>query len=276
LKAPLFTFLTFVAASNLWIATAAACALSTGYLFFQLPVDRKLVVFIFFATLFTYNFQRRVGDLKSSARSAKWNAFWMLVSTPFLLFLVFQLSFQTVLILGACGVLSIAYAVPFIPSSKGMLSLRLIPRMKFWVIMTVWCFSVILIPFMQAQVSALSVSIYLLMQFGFIGALTIVFDIQDLNVDLPAQRTIPQVLGVKGAVNLALAMLAASTICIVVLAYLGRVDLYLMSVHLLVALLSAMVVRKAHPKNHPLYFSILVDGLIMLQAFLLLLTEYFF
>jgi 4-hydroxybenzoate polyprenyltransferase len=266
MKNRLLRFLSFIASSNLVIATAAASGVFAGSLVLELERQDELIAMTFFATLFVYNFQRRVGTLKLPPHTKHSSTIWMLVSAPFVLLLLPQLDLDVILILGVCGVLSFAYAIPFIPSSDGKVSLRLVPRLKFWIIMFVWTFSVILIPAIEMHLWNTSVLLYFLMQFLFIGALTIVFDIQDLKVDLPSQRTIPQALGVAGARRLAVGMLLASAFASALLVFLGGADDALILAQCSLILVAILVVKKARPENHPLYFSVAIDGLIILQA----------
>ena len=98
-------------------------------------------------------------------------------------------------------VISLLYVIPIKRKS-----LRELPGLKSFFIAFVWTGFVVVYPLMNEHVLPLPV-FNILAFFCFFFALTIPFDIRDIQFDSPTQKTIPQVLGIKGSKLLAVVLL---------------------------------------------------------------------
>ncbi len=118
----------------------------------------------------------------------------------------------------AVGVLSLMYIFPAKPNR----GLRWIPVFKVFLIVSIWS-TMAFIPFINSWPS-LHHNILIFVTFWiYIFALTILFDIQDMNTDAYHLRTIPQLLGVQNTIRL-------SQGCLIIVALLF---IYLKSQHLI-------------------------------------------
>ena len=105
----------------------------------------------------------------------------------------------------------------------------------------------------------------------FIFALTLPFDIRDLHIDAPAAvKTLPQVLGMWGAVRLGYALLCLAG----VLAFgLFWVDFYAattLAALLISYAITAYFIGLSPRRQHDYFFTGLLDGLMLLQATLVM------
>ncbi len=199
----------------------------------------------------------------------------MVVGVLGMFYLFFRLEFFQLGWLAASGLISLAYAFPFIPSSKGKLSLRLIPGLKLWAIVFVWSISCAILPLLGNGFEMRLILLFTLLQASFVTALTIPFDIRDLPVDYPFQKTLPQVFGIKTSKKIALAFLGLSAAASYGAFNLGMAGLELILLHIMVLTISAILVYKAGTESHRLFFTIAIDGMLILQGALFILAEYY-
>ena len=273
-NAPL-NVLRFLGKTNLFISFGSLFSVLGAAAFVGLGFDYSLAFFSFFATLFTYNFQRRVGDLNQDHSYSKMGSAMMTLGIIGMGYYAFELATYQLIVLAITGLISLAYAYPFIPSSRGKISLRLVPGMKLWTIVLVWTLSCVMLPVAETQWSPLFIALFALQQAAFVTALTIPFDIRDLSVDWPEQRTIPQIFGVNRARNLALVFLLVSALAVFSLSFLEKIQVELLLIHLAVLVFSAILVYKTKTKSSELFFSIAIDGMLILQGGGFVLAKYY-
>ena len=269
-------FLFWIGDTNIFIAFAAAfCTLAT-YAFHSSSPDYEMVGFIFFATLFTYNLQRRVGDLEATATHYHAKTIMMGIGVLGMLYFVIHLSLVEILGLGVAGALSLGYAIPCIPFRGKWWSIREIPYMKIWVIVLAWIISTSIVPLIDivniySYDDRWSTLLFFLQQGAFIVALTIPFDVRDLKTDFPHQRTLPMVFGVSRSIKIAQNAMILAFIFAFFNYLIGFFGFPEMLVQLGVSMLGVLLVRRGTIHRSPLYYSILLDGMIILQGAALLL-----
>ena len=184
----------FLVYSNIWVAFCAlGLTISTEVLFGT--VNFKVSQFVFFATIFSYNFQRivRLKEEQKHARKDWLNqhrlAIYLLILVGGVMslyrFIDFRLSTQVAIIFSGC--LSILY--PF--------GLRRIPFLKIFIISLVWATSTLLLLVLENNIPiSQNIGAHLIARFLFVFAITIPFDIRDLKYDAQNLRTIPLFFGV--------------------------------------------------------------------------------
>lgn len=125
---------------------------------------------------------------------------------------VFFLPLDLLLAFAPLAVLSVFYSVPLLPGKADKLAIRAIPGAKIFIIALVWTGVTLLLPTLAAeQELGLRESLHLIERFTFILAITIPFDMRDLQYDSDEMRTIPQILGYDRSKDLALILLLIST-----------------------------------------------------------------
>jgi hypothetical protein len=183
----------FLVYSNIWVACCVfGLTISAEVLFGA--TNFKVSQFVFFATIFTYNFQRivRLRKEQKHARNDWVNehilAIYLLILFGGLMslyrFIDFRLNTQIAIIF--LGGLSILY--PF--------GLRKIPFSKIFIISFVWAVSTMLLLVIENNIPiSQNIRWHLIARFLFVFSITIPFDIRDLKYDAKNLRTIPLFFG---------------------------------------------------------------------------------
>ena len=171
-----------------------ALVLSTQFVFSSYNID--IVVFLFFATFISYNFQRIISIYKTPNHSRRnWfdnhsKLIYFLITISLIVFINLFLGFNNnsqllIVIISFCS-----FMYPFI--------LRTIPYIKIYLIALVWCLSTVLLTATENNlVISIDVILSLISRFLFIVAITIPFDIRDIKFDALTLKTIPMLFGVE-------------------------------------------------------------------------------
>ncbi len=192
--------------SNLYISFAAVfLTIETQIGLGMKPQWHPYLFIIFFATLFEYNLHRFITVITNkealNSEKHKWvrdnlNGFYLLVFTSLAGFIcVALLAKKEVLItLVPIALLTLFYSMPVFWNKKGIFKLREIPYLKIFLIAFVWASSTILLPIIQSNTMFNKVHVITMLaeRSFFIFAITIPFDIRDIEVDKQAGlKTIP-------------------------------------------------------------------------------------
>lgn len=274
---PVYRALFWLGETNIFIALAAGACTIAAYEFRDIDPDLNLVAFIFFATLLIYNLQRRIGDLNSSGIFFQTKTALMVAGVIGLISFAVHLTYIELIGLAAAGVLSLSYAYPFIPYKDERYSLRKIPYLKLWIIVLAWVLSTTVIPLIEiidfnSTDDRLSMIFFILQQGSFIVGLTIPFDVRDLRYDSASQRTLPMVLGIDSSIRFAQRAMIAAFLFAFFNYLTGFFEFPQMLVQLGISLLGYFVVVYGNENRPPLYYSIVLDGMILLQGVLVLLV----
>ena len=195
------TIITFFINSNIWVAFCVLGLAASSEALLGIN-DFKISQFVFFSTIFAYNFQRSVRIKKGYEHSYKsWleknikaSYFLMLIAASVSLFLFLHFKLSTQIAILFTGALSLFY--PF--------WIREIPFVKIFVISFVWSVSTMLLLVLENNITiSQNIICQLASRFSFVFAITIPFDIRDCKYDSKNLRTIPLFFGVKRAKNIA-------------------------------------------------------------------------
>lgn len=165
--------------------------------------------FVFFATFTVYNGQRLIKYRQQQGTPwMKWvkknhKAIWVLVALSFVAALIFVLQIERIRNL-SWGLLFVSSLVSlfYVQKLKNR-NLREFPFMKIYLIAFSWVTITVLFPQLN-EYKTEGVAWTAVAHFFYVLAVTIPFDIRDIKYDSPSQKTIPQLLGVKGAKTMAL------------------------------------------------------------------------
>ena len=220
---PLRQLLNFFVYSNIWVALPVTCLACTTYWMWDQPADWAMLAFIYLATLFLYSFHRLRGLRKIPEHEwsdrHRWSAehigLQRIIAAVsgfgagglFLSIFLVNQPWLFVYLLAPAAIISIGYALPVLPWRGRWYRLRDVPRIKILLIAVVvtaitlylplstnWWFSFdfyIGLPYWVA---------YTIQRVLFLLAITIPFDVRDLEADARAGlKTMPTVLGAKRA-----------------------------------------------------------------------------
>jgi len=267
-------FIRWIVYSNLWVSLVAPSMLWSTAVLLGVELDVSFYIFVFSATLFTYNIQRlyKAADFISDSvlYRHRWiwenrKTLWLLtylsgISTIICLFLV---PFHFLVWVFPAGIISALYFIPFYRSGNKWKRLRDVPLLKIvlvsfvWAWVTVFCMAQILVKPHEAWVPVF------IFQFFFCFAVTVPFDIRDAEFDYAeGTKTFVSIWGVNKAKCL-------STVCFIFSLlglYCSGLPLLSFWVVTLFFVFGCVSVWFASPKRHELYYGFWLDGLFILQG----------
>lgn len=266
--------------SNVWIALGAAAVTWQTTLLLGKP-SFDLAAFTGAATLFTYNFQRlvKLSDRPEYIEAGRNNWLfrnrrplgWITVLAALACsILFFSLTERSWLLLAMGAALSLFYVVRFFPIAGRLRALRDLPYLKLYVIGLVWALATVALPVIELNVD-LTInewSALLLERFSFVLAITIPFDIRDMRLDHPEQRTVAQLFGVGGARTFAYIWLVASLGNSVWLYVQELYNLPVLIALSVTGIFTATLISKVRPENDEMYFTGWIDGTLVIQTLL--------
>ncbi|MBC5993880.1 UbiA prenyltransferase family protein [Pontibacter cellulosilyticus] len=269
--------------SSVFISCCAFSLTIEAYKLAGLPISLPLAVFVFLATLFTYNlssvysFIRRPHQQKYKSGSEWWQRNKKLLAIVGAVsiagaagvYLYFDLSINMWVILHL-AVISVGYTVPVVYKSKRVRPLRKIPLLKVFLIAYVWAVVTAMFPLLDAGVEVMDQDalFLLLRRFLFILALALLFDIRDYAYDRSKNTlTIPGLIGVRYTKLLSLVLLVLY-VGLAMVSEGGEVQRALMAS----ALIAAGVVIFSDEHKPRIYYALLADGAMLLHAGLVYLA----
>lgn len=204
-------FFSFYVFSNMHVALSTSCLVLLTLKPYKLYDDRS-VWFIFFGTVLAYNFIRAVQLDRLYPSLSNWihsSQYWLMVLNAVALlgsiYWAFKFSWGDLAFITPFFLLTLFYVVPFRGRLRG---LRNLPGFKLFLIASVWAGVTVLFPVWVNDLSFdVKVWIVLIQRFLIVLAITIPFDIRDLQLDDPDLATLPQTIGVSRSKILALGAL---------------------------------------------------------------------
>jgi len=265
--------------SSVWVAIAVYSLTQITYLNLDIPVDESLLFFIFFGTIPAYNFVKNfersqfpilkikpllVGFNKSSVKRKGMlfmSLFCLLISG----FCFLKLQFRTQLFLLVPLLLTVFYTVSFWKKT-----LRTISGLKIYIIALCWVLITVLLPvFNEGSNVAGDFYVELLQRFLFVIAITLPFEIRDLNSDVETLATIPQKIGVKGTKLLgSILLMLFFFLEFLKDKLLSKENIIVFTIVFILSLLSVLLAKKDQSKFYAGFF---VEGIPILWLGLLLL-----
>jgi hypothetical protein len=249
---------------NVWISLGSAALTLNTFLIMDWVVNTNLLLLVYCATNLSYNLQRVVRHrsnktINSSRHRWVYNQKKFLYSliiissgiSGYLFFTLF--TFYELLYFSPLIAIALLYAVKVFGKS-----LRDIPFIKIILIASSWAAVTVLIPaYINQESPANDVWILFILNFIYIFALVIPFDIRDLDFDEPDKKTIPQLIGMKAAKYIAIVLLI---ICGVLSFILLKEAVFLIPAYIV----SIAILFQVSGKRKELFYAFGIDGLILL------------
>lgn len=252
------------------------------------PQWHPYLFIIFFATLFEYNLHRLITVLtnKKALNSEKHR--WVRENIKTFYFLVFisVTGFATVALLAKkevlytfapIAVLTLFYSIPVSSNRKHLLRLREIPYLKIFLIAFVWSTSTILLPVIQTNgtFSDTMVAALLTERFFFVLAITIPFDIRDLEADKQeGLKTIPMLMGKDK--SLIVSYLSLFLFLLISLFHYPTInEWFIVPVMFISGITTYIFLTSEKIRRLPYYHYGILDGTMFLQGALVLVFYYF-
>jgi len=194
----------FYITSSLHVALAIVAMTLIACQSLEIEYDYSLLLYVFLAGISGYNFTKYAEEAKWYHRSLPQEVRLIQIFSFFvfiaLVYAAFLLPMRTLYVSGGLAVITFFYAVPLFPAKS---TLRGVKGLKIYVIALVWALTAVLMPKVNAG-QGINVDAVLLASqlFLWVIALTIPFELRDRHSDSPLLYTIPQLIGVKKAVQL--------------------------------------------------------------------------
>lgn len=269
--------------SNIWVAIGAALLAAQTYRLHHEEINWGLVGFVFCATVATYNLQRILRFNKWWMRATEQRLHWIVKSRKALrvttgialvgagILALSSLKSAHILALIPMAAIAILYAWPVIPSGDKPKALRDVPGLKILWISASWVAVTVVLPLIDRGNFDTASLWMMLGRFLFIFAITIPFDIRDMHYDSPAQKTIPQLVGLRDASWIALALNAAFIATTLINYSTSGFSQSATLAMVAAGLVNMVVLAFGFRPRHELYYTFGLDGLTVLQPVLLLL-----
>lgn len=254
-----FSFYVF---SNMHVALSTSCLVVLTLKPFRLT-DLRSVIFVFCGTVLAYNFIRVVQmnrlypSLSQWIRSSAKGLLAMnLIALIGLNYSIFQYSLSDLLFVTPFFLMTLFYVVPIGGRLRG---LRNLPGFKLFLISAVWAGVTVLFPVWANELIFDSkVWVVFAQRFLLVFAITIPFDIRDLQLDNSDLATLPQSIGVDKSKALALSALAVFGLLFVYGDFFARWERW---AGLSTALIAAGFILKAGVYQNRFYSGFWVEGI---------------
>ncbi len=151
--------------------------------------------------------------------------------------------------------------------------LRRVPYLKVFLIALIWVYTTTFVPLVISDVVFESAQFYFMLSMVlFLLGITIPFDVRDIYFDSPSIKTLPQVMGEKQSILLSVICVAMSGLMTIYLLNQGvlLITNYLIMLWFPISLLAVGCSKNSRPS---LYFTGLLDGLLVLQGILAFLVS---
>ena len=243
-----------------------------------------MLVLVFSATYFIYNFQRlvRMNQKEIDEANIGFRMSWVYKNKQPIIFTIvfaaiilvvslFYLNIKTIVVLAIMGFFSVIYVVRFIPYNNKWLALRDIPFLKIFVIAFVWTLVTGLLPLISSKdVNQINLQhiLFLIKQFLFVVAITIPFDIRDMKYDVEKGiKTFPLVVGVKKIIILGI-LLLFGFIAIASYEFLifQNITMSLWIAEIITILLVMLLLLLSKKQQSELFYSFIIEGTSLLLA----------
>lgn len=274
--------------SNLYISFAAVfLTVETQIQLGMKPQWHPYLFIIFFATLFEYNLHRFITVITNkealNSDKHKWvrenlNGFYLLVFASLVGFIsvAFLAKKEVLITLAPIAFITLFYSIPVFGNKKNIFRLREIPYLKIFLIAFVWASSTILLPVIQSNTifNKVHVLTMLVERFFFVFAITIPFDIRDIEADkLAGLKTIP-ILFTEKTSN-AIANLSLFIFFIISFFHYQLQNFWFIIVALSISTLTTyLFLNEKKFKKLTYYHYGILDGTMLLQGLLVLLFYY--
>ncbi|WAC03621.1 hypothetical protein N7U66_09235 [Lacinutrix neustonica] len=246
---------------------------------FNISYDETVLYFIFYATITGYNFVKYFGIAKFHHRSLtdtlKVIQLFSLLCFLLLCYYAVQLPFKTLTYIAGFGVITLLYAIPFIPKRfylDSQQNLRDVSGLKVYVIALVWTGVTVFLPLINNDFEwNTAVYVTAFQRFVLVVVLMLPFEIRDLKYDSLRLSTIPQKIGVKRTKIIGVVLL--------MLFFFSEFlkDEFIGSQlieRLVVLLVTLLFVLFSNKERSAYYSSFFVEGIPILWLFIVLLCEF--
>jgi len=269
--------------SSIVISLAATIFTLETFLISNTPINFNYLGLVFCSTLLTYSVHRIVGLRKLEEQFIQGRfkiirqykshiVFYTIASFMGSIYFLFQLPLTLLLLLIIPAIISGLYTIPIFSNNK---RLRDFDFIKIILIALTWA-AVALTGIMNDPITATGMLIMALLfieKFLYIFAITLPFDIRDSTIDNHLDvKTFPAIWGHAKTYKIINVFLMVCLIIMFVIGYLIAANIYLYIAIAISYGLNYFAIKISKDKKSDLYYSGLLDGMIIVRSLLLILT----
>ena len=259
--------LLFCINTNFFVALGVLCLHLSSEILLN-NSNSRISIFIFFATILTYNFQRIIiiqngidNKKRSWIKKNKKTIYFTAISSlaiSLILFLNFKLPTQIAIIV--CSIISILYPI----------YLRSVPYLKIFIISIVWTFVSTTLLVIENEVY-IDQNIYYLhiSRFCFVFAITIPFDIRDIAIDFKNINTIPIRFGEKISRYIGVIFIFINQLIMLKLYLLDFITHQIFYATIALSFITTILIMQSSSKRKDIYFSFGVESASILMYIIL-------
>ena len=203
----------FYIKSDIHVSMAAASLVCITSYYYGDSIDYHDVFFVFFSTLFSYNFIRVFEGERCYVcfraifkKQANYVLYLLIIALAGTFYYASSLDWRDYLILFPAFLLTLAYVFPIVKYRNQWVSFRDYPNLKLVSIAVSWAIVSVLFP-LSHHLNDVGVWYLFVQRLFLVIALAIPFDIRDLNKDAVNLRTLPQQIGVTKTIALGIGSL---------------------------------------------------------------------
>ncbi len=181
---------------SIHVALSVVAMVRITQILFEIPFNLPIIIFAFTSAVAAYNFVKFHGLIRRGASVS--NETRLIAVMSFCLIPIgglcfFHLQITTQAMLCVLGILTVAYAIPFL----GKRTVRSLAGAKIHIVALCWTGITVALPAIEGG-APIDLEFYILMlqRFILIIVLLLIFDIVDLRRDSPSLGTVPQRLGI--------------------------------------------------------------------------------
>ena len=251
--------LNFLINTNLFVAFCVF-SLTMASSILTKSTNFQLAIFVFFATIFTYNIQRLISVRLGAQHITKYfinQHFYLIILiiliTGFIsLYYLFNFQLKTQALLFVSAIISLLYPI----------FLRKIPFLKIFLISFVWTvITYFLLVIENDLVINSSVFFHFVSRYLFVFSITIPFDIRDINIDIGKIKTIPNVYGEKKSQVISICSLTVSFFIFLYFYTNNQINLSSLLSLALTFVLACVLILKSTTKKNELFFKFGIESI---------------
>ena len=173
-------------------------------------------------------------------------------------------------IFGIGGIIAITYSIPVLGFKSKKYSLRTAPYVKLFALVIVWMLMTVIFPLKEINIDRPEVLLIILERLCFLFAITLPFDIRDMEMDREQQvLTIPLKYGWKHSLMLSKGFLLVFFI-LVLLGYFKTIhNIFHASALLISVLITFIAIQKSKPDSSLIHYTFYLEGTSLVQSLLI-------
>lgn len=258
----IFRFYVF---SNLHVGLSSFCLAKLTLLQYGINAY-NIPLFVGLATVISYNLIR-IREHKNLQpwfygfilKNKKAIVILIAICTGFLLYLSTFLTIASLVSLLPIVAFTFFYSIPVRHQRKRSLTLRSVAFLKLFLIAVSWAVVTVVFPLVEYGFAiGFDETVIALQRFLLIAAITIPFDIRDINYDSTALHTLPETLGIAQSKRLALLFLM---LFLGFTFLLDNADAQNLQLHFVVAVISAILIMRAKVEQSVFYTSFWIEAI---------------